>query len=97
MACSCSKQTDVRGRCNPFDKYSVDCPMRIDSFFWCFHNNSDFEDNVSKIDTLNKYYSPSKAIHIYTKFVVEYVLSDLVDEGVISSDIATEFELDEEN
>jgi hypothetical protein len=81
MSCSCSNTTDIRGRCNPFDtEESNDCPMRIDSFFWFFENDRDYEHNFSKINVLNSYYSPVEAINIYTKFIVEKTLSEYIIE-----------------
>jgi len=77
MACSCYNKTDIRGRCNPFDtEESKNCPMRIDSFFWYFENDSDWEHNFSKINILNYYYPHIEAIEIYTKFIVEKTLSE---------------------
>jgi len=98
MACSCSNKTDIRGRCNPFDtEESEDCPMRIDSFYWFFENDIDYEHNFSKINVLNYYYSPLEAIDIYTEFIKQTILDDLyiVEEEEVDKNKVNTFEFNQ--
>ena len=92
-SCSCSNTTDIRSRCNPFDtEESKDCPMRIDSFYWFFENDSDYEHNFSKFNVLNQYYYPLEAINIYTEFIKKTILDNYTIVEEVDKNKVSDFE-----
>ena len=77
--CNCKDSTDMRGRCQPFTKEYLECPVRHDSAVWFVQNTRALYFNTLEMDfsCLNRFFYTSQDKLKTAQFLIQEMLDDI--------------------